>query len=355
MGVWKLIYNTEQDVIKHLDGQHKNLYCIYGTENYLKQIYYEKIIEKLEVDKCDSFNYQEFAFSSISVDIIADSCYSLPVFAEKKCVVIKDIEIESLNKVESDKFYQLITDLPEETVLIIYQLSTQMDVKKNAKSKKFVKEIGKYGAVFNLSERASSDLVKFAKSYVKEFGISIQTDAANMLKDYCLSDMNSMINEMDKLCAYKQTGSISVADVELFVPKRIEISIYNLNKAIRRKNFTESVSILNDLKYMGNDPIMILGVLSSVYLDLLRAKLALDEGKHDSDIVNDFSYKGREFVVRNALADARNTSWQVIKKSIAILRKTDLNMKSLGFSDISDSYFLLEKAVMELLLVQAEV
>lgn len=70
-------------------------------------------------------------------------------------------------------------------------------------------------------------------------------------------------------------------------------------------------------------------------------------GQGEDAIKQNFSYKGRDFVVRNSLRDCAKYPLEVLQLSVIYLAQTDLRMKSTR----ADNNLLLEQAVTELFLI----
>ena len=73
-------------------------------------------------------------------------------------------------------------------------------------------------------------------------------------------------------------------------------------------------------------------------------------GQGEEAIKQNFSYKGRDFVVRNSLRDCSRYSLQVLERSVICLAQTDHRMKS----SRADPTILLEQAVTQLFVLASE-
>lgn len=341
---------NEKDILRHLKTDVSNLYLLHGDEGYLKRLYLQKLLDKYEAQRDNSFNYHKFDFSSAGVDQIADACMALPVFAKSKCVVVKDVGVESASKGEMDKLYDLFDQLPEETILIVAQMSVEMDLKKNAKSKKFLKAADEAGTVITCKQRSNANLIKFIHTYAEQNGCVIDDEAAQLLREQCMGEMESIALEMDKLCAYREAGTITAKDVKKVVAPKFEATIYDLSKAVKKGNYSGAMETISHLRHLQEEPLMVLGALSSEYVNLFRAKAALDQGYSGDNLKQDFQYRGREFLIKGAFSDASMSSWRFVERAIQILTDADLEMKS----GVADGYIVLEKAVTELFVLQAE-
>ena len=72
----------------------------------------------------------------------------------------------------------------------------------------------------------------------------------------------------------------------------------------------------------------ILGVISSEYNDVYRAKLFLESGENPAKLAEFFDYKNKEFRIKNAEKTAKKLDFENIKKIISKLAKADLELKT---------------------------
>lgn len=346
-----MILNKETDILKEIKLKKHNIFYIYGNENYLKRNYYSKLLEIYGVNLDDTFNFHEFSYQKSDVDDVVDACLTLPLFADKKCVVVKDVEINAIPKYDTDKLISLINEVPDECVLIFLQMAVEVDDRRSAKDKKFIGAVDKNGVVVKISSRSENNTIKFITDYVKKLDMKISSNNAKYLIDRCGNSFDMLSVELEKLCSYDMdNGEISRESIDKLVSVNLDTSVYELSKSILRQDYNRAMNILSKLQQMQEEPMMVFGVLSSIYVDLFRAKSALNDG-YDADVVtHSFSYRGREFLVRNAMSDARNLSWYFIAGALAILMETDIDLKS----GLSNGYLVLEKTVAELFILRAD-
>ena len=69
------------------------------------------------------------------------------------------------------------------------------------------------------------------------------------------------------------------------------------------------------------------------------------------DVSNYFSYRGREFALKNAFRDSASLSFSQLRKSIDVIMNADNSLKSTS----ADSRLILEEMLVKLLLVSKEV
>ena len=81
---------------------------------------------------------------------------------------------------------------------------------------------------------------------------------------------------------------------------------------------------------------------------MYRVKCAKAAGANESELAQYFSYKGREFLIRNAARDCRTVSVNSLRNALDALADTDEKMKSTPI----DKNILLEETVAKLLMLR---
>ena len=179
-------------------------------------------------------------------------------------------------------------------------------------------------------------------------GCSLSRQNAEQIAQLCLCDTMRIGNELDKLCAYAEGGEITGEAISMLVAREDSLNAFALARAVTARNGRAAMEALDILSQQRNEPVMLLSAITSAFLDLYRAKAAQAAGKHHEHVLEDFSYKGREFAVKNAFRDAGKSSLEQMRACILILRDTDAALKSTRL----DGRILIEEAITRMLAVE---
>lgn len=95
-------------------GQFKNIYLLYGSENYLKQQYRQKLQNALAAPD-DTMNISRFEGSKINPATIIDLAETLPFFADYRLIFIDG---SGFFKNKCDELADYLPVLPSTTILI---------------------------------------------------------------------------------------------------------------------------------------------------------------------------------------------------------------------------------------------
>ena len=340
---------TEQDLKKQLkEKSFASLYVLYGEEAYLKSYYAGRICDLAVDDGLRDFNFHRFEGKNIDFDSLTDAVEAFPMMSEHTCVLLKDIPVDTLAQADRDRLMAILKDVPPTCIVVIWMDTVQPDVRKNAKWRSFFKDIQSTACIVPLDRRSRSDLIRMIRSGAAKRGCSVSPETADLLISLSGNDLTTLLQELEKLCAYKQEGEITASDVESVAIRTVDAVVFDLSKAIFRGEGARAFSILNTLLQQKTEPVMIFGALNACYVDIYRAKVFKAAGGRAEDAAAVFNYKGKEFRLRNTARDGASLSLADVRKCLDILIRCDMNLKGSGM----DARLLLERCLTELMLVQ---
>lgn len=322
----------------------KPVYYLCGDEKYLIKHYYKMLQEKISGKEPSEFSFHIFS-GDTDIEQIAVAANSIPFMGGKNFIGVEDLDANRLTDSEHKKWLELIGNLSEDSVLVICQLTVNPDHSKS-KAKKLITEIEKNGIVADISKRGDIALEKQLVSWAAKAGKSLQAVDAARIITYCGTDLYTLKNELDKLCAYSQDNTITRQAIDALVIKNIEVRVFDLAKLVTSGNTDKAYSLLDNLLYQREEPVTLLAILSSAYVDMYRARVAIESGKRAVDAADDFDYKRKEFRLKNAEKASSQMTTDSIRKCIDILADTEKKMKSSG----ADKEILLQKLIAELVL-----
>lgn len=340
---------TESDLKTSLKNkQFLNAYYFYGKDTASVELYAKGLISKIvDRDNAD-YNLHRFEGKSFDIEMFSDACDGLPVFAEYVCCAVCDLNAESLSADNIKRMTEIISNLPESTVVIFYNTSVDVtDGKKfpTAKNKKLIDAVGKVGGVCNFALKTPAVLSKDIMAKVSKAGCGISKEAAYFLAEQCLCDALMINNEIDKLTAYAAGNEITIEIIRQLSPRQLDTTSFDLAKALSRMDGKTSMRLLNELNEEKIEPIAVLYAVTGNMIDLYRARAAMASGKTPGDVKEDFGYaKNLHFRVDNAFRDVQRISMPHLRECMRILAETDAAMKSLK----TPAQTLLEEAVIKM-------
>ncbi len=327
------------------EGNFTPVYFFFGKEIFLAEGYLKKIIEKVVHKSTASFNFKQFDGAELDVSLLQMEIEALPLMSDKKCVILKNPNIEKMVKDDFDILLQIVNNPNPTTVFIIFVSAYDIDLKKNLKAKKLCEAVTKNGVAVDFSPKTRSELAKIIKQRVSKNGSEIENKAIDALIERSGNSLDKLTIEIDKLTSYRPDGEITKKDVETVVGMSLEASVFDLSKSMLKNNYNRAFEILDDLFLAREEPLAILGVLNMTFVDLYRAKVAMLASKNAEDVCEIFSYRGKEFRIRNAFKDVPKYSARTLRKCLEILAEADIKLKTTK----ADGKIVVEKVLASIL------
>lgn len=315
-----------------------NLYVLYGAETYLTEQYARRIAAQTVEEGFDAFNLQRFDGQEITPAQLEDAVEALPLMSDRKCVLVRDYDVSA----DPERLTQLAATVPDSCVLVFWYITLQPDNRKNA-WKSFLAQAEKSGVVMNFAHKDVTEAAKMLAGGAKRRGCRLDVADARYLIEQVGNDLHLLLCELEKLCALVgEGGEITRRHIDDACPKNLEARVFDLSKAILRRRPDQAYDLLYQLRVRREEPVTVLGVLSTAFADLYRAKVAAAGGESPEQLAADFkSYKGKEFRLRNAGRDAARLGVPTLRDCLEILATTDTALKM----GRSDGWVMLEQTV----------
>lgn len=322
------------------------VYFIFGEESYLKQYYAELISKKCVAEGMEGFNFKKYDATDLGTfDDVQSAAQTLPAFSGYACVIARDFSLDTIYSSDKNAFAEFIQDIPDTTVLIFWQDTIEVNLKKNSKYKAVADLIGKHGDVLCFDRMDRASLSKILMTGAVKRGCRLDKSAALYLIDIVGDDLTNLQNELEKLCNYKKNSCIENKDIDEICVKSLEANIFDLSRAITSNNGQKAFAILEKLLADKEKPELILGTLIAAYVDMFRAKTALISGEKADFAAQFYNYKNKEFRLRNAARDSSALSIEQLCLCLDKLNSADQKLKT----RVIDEKIIFEKLLIELL------
>lgn len=341
----------EEQLRKDITSKHfAPVYLIFGDDSYLKN-YYKDTLAKKASDGDPFFNLQKFE-GDTDLQEVFDAVNQYPMMAERKSVVLSDFDFEHCAKSDFDRLSELILNANNTCVLIICFDTVEFDAKKGAKEKKLLAAVEKIGGkCAEINHRSITALVKMLSDGAKKRGCNFGEIAARRLIETSGSDLCTLKNELDKLCAYVGSGDITKEIVEQIAVKSVDASVYEYVKQILAGDVSNALTMLDDMFFMRIEPMIILSVTASSYVDIYRAYTANVKGILKADIAADFKYpKNKLFLIDRAYQSLKKFNVIKLRLSLEKIAEADKSLKSFG----ADPRNILEQLTVKLVYILAK-
>ncbi|MBE6885560.1 MAG: DNA polymerase III subunit delta [Ruminococcaceae bacterium] len=276
------------------------------------------------------FNLVELDGSAPDLSALEAAVDTPPVFAKKKCITLPGLNPEKLKSDELNTLLTILEDFPSESHLLLISCPDEhFQPKKSAKCRKLLAACEKSGLSVEISLPSAREISLLLAGTAKAYGSSIDPELCRMLAELCGSDMQAVMREGEKLLALAAGRAVTREDIAGLVTPAVEADAFSLSAAILRKDLKEANRLLDALFYRREEPVMILGALSSAFVDIYRVKIAQGSKHPPRELAALYScYKGREFRLDKAARLSSGTDLRSLRLSLDLLARADLALKS---------------------------
>lgn len=264
-----------------------NLYLFYGCEEYLKRNYIEYIEKNLLNEDTKLLN-KAVLEDRVTVSAIIDNCETLPLFSDRRMVVVKNSGLFKSKKAKSgskkakgdDELTLFLKNVPEHACLIF----CEADVDKRTKAVDIIKE---HGLIVEFDFRKPEELATWVIKMTKNQGCEIDLRTAAQLVEYCESGMDDLLNEINKLCAYTADKKrITEDDIIRVCTRSVKSRIFDLTDAIAKMQSATALSILDDMIAIKEPIPKIIFLIAKQFRQMLQINLMLKEGASKDSIIS---------------------------------------------------------------------
>ena len=260
-----------------------------------------------------------------------------PMMAERQVVIVKEAQdIQDINKETGSKLLLDYLKNPAPTTILVFcHKHKSLD-----KRKELGKKIDQYTTALNCKKIYDNQLPEFVAEYAREKKVSIDERAIMALCEYVGNDLHRLTNEIDKLLITSQGDTISLEQVMSGVGISKEYNIFELQKAIIRKDTLLANRIVNyfEANTRKNPMIPVVAFLYSFFSKLLAASQCPD--KSDKGLVS--TLKISPYAAKDYVLALRQYSTEKIIYTISSLKEADLKLKGVNSGSDTEGQILRE-------------
>ena len=243
-------------------GQLKNVYLLYGTEDYLKRQYRDKLKHAL-VEPDDTMNFSAYEGKDINPKELIDLSETLPFFKEKRMILVEN---SGFFKNSCDDLAEYMSQVPESTCFVFVE--EEVD-----KRSKLFKAASRAGSAVEFETPKEDMLIRWILGRIQREGKKITQSVMQLFLSKTGSDMENIDKELEKLICYTlDKTEISAADVEAICTGQTENKIFEMIDAISAKNQKKALDLYYDLLALKEAPMRILFLIARQFQNLLLIK-----------------------------------------------------------------------------------
>jgi DNA polymerase-3 subunit delta len=293
---------------------------LYGEESYLVDRAARLLLDRVIDPSLKDFNYNVF-FGNESKGIdIADAAQTLPMFAERRAVLVK--RAEGLSAAACEILLPYIQNPAASTCLIL--TGSKIDQRK-----KFFAEIKKHGVLVEFKRLYDNKLSAFIQGESSAQGKPIDSAAADLLSFLIGNNLQELASQIEKLVVYAgDRPRISLEDVRAVASSSKAFTVFELARYLSARDLHNSLKSLDTLFRNGEETPMMIGALTRHFRQLWRVREMLDRKAAKPDIAREVGIN--PYFLDDMITQARNFKREELRSIFSELYRCDLASKTGG-------------------------
>lgn len=294
------------------------VYFFEGEEPFFMDRISDYILENVLTEDEKGFNQTILYGKDLSLDSIMTAAKRFPMMAERQVVVIR--EAQNIKNIEDLAPY---VEKPMRSTILVFNYK----YKTIDKRKKLYKALQKNGVYLESKPLYENQVPAWISKYLKEKNLGIDPRAAQMITDFVGSDLQRIVNELEKVTISLVPGtSIMPDDVEKNIGISKEFNTFELQNALGNKDILKSNRIIN--YFIDNEKLHPLTVIIGMLVTYFRKLLIYHsiENKSDRTVVSQ-KLGVNPFFINDYANAARNYSLDKAILIISMMREYDLRSK----------------------------
>lgn len=279
----------------------KNIYLLYGEEEYLKKQYKKKLQDAL-ISPEDTVNLTVYEGKNISVQELIDQAETMPFFADRRLLVIED---SGFFKSASAELAGYLEQVPETTYFMFVE--SEVD-----KRQKMYKAVQKKGRIVEFATQNEETLIRWILGILKKENKNITRSSMELFLEKTGTDMNNIAMELEKLLSYTMDRDVITAeDIEAICTVQTVNKIFDMINAVADGKRKKALDLYYDLLALKEPPMRILFLLTRQFNLLMQTKELQSTGYDAKSIASKLSVQ--PFVARNCTRQAAAFSLETLK------------------------------------------
>jgi DNA polymerase-3 subunit delta len=305
-------------------GEFAPLYFIYGEEEFLADRAVARLVEKLVDPAFKDFNFTVLYGKECKAEQILDTAMTLPMFAERRVILVKRAE-----ELQAEQLEQLIPYIkaPSPSACLIFHAS------KIDQRRKFFLELKKTNYLVEYEplkyEQLAKFLLRFIQQEAERVGKRFEATALDMLVYYSGNNLRELVSQVEKLSVYAgKRNTITLDDVRCMASDTKIDTVFEFSKALGNRDLEKSLRMMQILLRDPEVPYNFLGAIGAIaknFRQLTIIRELLDRRVSSDDISKQL--KISPFFFKEMLLQAKNFKMEEFRKIFMLLHEFDMGLK----------------------------
>lgn len=305
--------------LKTRDFPQVMLFC--GEEKYLMDVYLKRTVEALLMDGDQAMNYDLFTDKKLDIQTVMDSAETMPFFADKRVVVLKNCDVFAKARAGfSKELAEFLPKISETTHMIIVEQEVDKRIK-------LYKELQKLGMIAQFPYLSESELVQFVARGLSKYQLKISQNDGHFMIHQVGGELTLLENEIEKLANYAFGQEIvSRKDIEAVCQKSVESRIFDLVDCMGTNKREMAMKLYHDLLVNKEPAARILFMLTRQFRLNYYAKVYDMDRYGQSEIAK--LLKVQPFIIRKCLEQGRGFTVKRLEEALGDALATEINIRT---------------------------
>jgi DNA polymerase-3 subunit delta len=245
-------------------------YYFHGPVDLLKDEALALLLERSLDPSLRDLNYDQRSATQLQADDIEALCNTMPMLAERRVVVIRDVEAWGREAKAKAAMLRYLENPSSDTVLVLVQGSSEdkVDAELEARS---------LAITFEPLRREHA--ARWFERRAAERGVSLEADASAHLLSTLGDDLGLLASELDKLAGLSASAPVTLAQVESLIGVRHGESVEDWCRAVLAGQTTRAIAILpHVLDQPGQNGVRLLMQLGTSLVGVAMVRAWYDRG-----------------------------------------------------------------------------
>ena len=321
------------EILKELKNKiYRPIYFLMGDEGYYIDQVTDYIAKHILTDAEKTFNQTMFYGKDADVHTIINASRRFPMMANHQVIIVK--EAQELKKLE-DLLYYVEKPLKSTILVINYKYGSLV------KRTKLYKAMGNH-LMLESKKLYDNQIPEWIINYLKKGGVSIDAEAAELIKESLGNDLSKISHELEKLMLVIPEGTkmITKTHIERNIGISKDFNTFELTKALGQKNVLKANRIAD---YFDKNPKaspfpVTIQILFSFFSKILTYHFLVDKSR--GTVASKLGIN--PFFIGEYEQAAKKYPPAKVVAIIASLREYDLKSKGVGNASVPEGELLKE-------------
>lgn len=306
----------------------KQTYFIFGKDAFYVSYQVERLLDKLIPNASErEFSLEKFSRET-PLDELLIAADSLTLGASQRVVWIDQPDFLSgkVSKEKEKKLLAYVENPNPMTVLIVSWVVAK-------KPTKFQEKFAKATQSIELPELKGKHFEKLIQELLKPFGKKIDQEAlVYLIQRQQVADNKLLVDEVEKACLFVgERAQITVEDLEKVSTPTVHQSVFTLLDAVMDGALQKAFSAWKDLKYLGEEPLKVLFLLTGNFKRILMVQALLQQRYGKKAIEEEL--QEHPFVIEKSMRFARRIKTSSLTQGLDYLLEMDVSLKTVAGAD----------------------